>query len=61
MLVDSNDISLLHINVNNDELKDVANAMQIKDYPYVVVYFDGDPDDNLHGIASEDTAIEILQ
>ena len=61
MLVDSNDIALLHVNVNNEELRPVADAMQIEEFPYVVVYFEGNPDDNMHGLASEDTAIMILE
>lgn len=34
--------------------------MGITTFPYIVVYFNGDRDHNIHGVANKDTAVQIL-
>lgn len=53
MLVDTDMISLLNINVVNPDLADYATQMGIEEFPYVVVYFNGERDHNIHGPANE--------
>ena len=38
----------------------VAQQMGILEFPYIVVYFDGQEDRNLHGPANVETAQQIL-
>ena len=61
MLVDTDQISLLNINIKNQELKDYATQMGITSFPYIVVYFNGERDHNIHGVANKETAVQILQ
>lgn len=61
MIVDTDEISMLKINVKNDDLMRVAEGMKIPSYPYVAVYFDADMDDVVAGPADEDTAVRILE
>lgn len=60
MLVDTDQVSLLNINVGNEELKGYADQMGITEFPYIVMYINGDRDHNIHGPANEQTAIQIL-
>lgn len=60
MLVDSDQMSLLNINVKDPQLKDYATQMGITQFPYIVVYFNGDRDHNIHGVANKETATQIL-
>ena len=56
MLVDTDEVSLLNINVQNEELKSYADQMGIQEFPYIVMYINGDRDHNIHGPANEATA-----
>ena len=60
MLLDTNTISLLHLNVENPEFANMAQQMGITDLPYVIVYFNGDRDHNIHGPANPETADQII-
>lgn len=61
MLVDTDEVSLLNINVQNEELKSYADQMGIQEFPYIVLYINGDRDHNIHGPANEATATQILE
>ena len=54
-------MALLEINVNDEDLASVSEAMNIPLYPYIIVYFNGDTSHNIHGPANEETALQILQ
>lgn len=60
LFVDTDKMSLLNINVGNKELKDYAGQMGITQFPYIVVYFNGERDHNIHGPANKETATQIL-
>lgn len=60
MLVDTDQVSLLNINIREEELKGYADQMGITEFPYIVLYVNGDRDHNIHGPANEQTAIQIL-
>lgn len=60
LLVNSDKMSLLNINVGTKELKDYATQMGITAFPYIVVYFNGERDHNIHGPANKETATQIL-
>ncbi len=59
-LVDTDKISLMNINVKDEELKKYADEMTITEFPYIVVYYNGERDHNIHGVANEATANDIL-
>jgi len=61
MLIDTDEVSLLNINVNQDEMREIATEMNILEYPYIVVYFNGEQDHNIHGPANEQTALQIIE
>lgn len=61
MLVDTDEVAILNINVQNEELKSYADQMGITEFPYIVLYVNGDRDHNIHGPANEATATQILE
>lgn len=61
MLIDTDEVSLLNINVNQEEMREVSTEMNIQEYPYIVVYFNGEQDHNIHGPANEQTALQIIE
>ena len=60
MLIDTDEVTLMHLNVDNDEFANMAQAMGIQEFPYVLVYFNGDRDHNIHGPADTEQAIQII-
>ena len=61
MLVDTDQVSLMSMNVQEDEFKSIATAMGIEEFPYIIIYINGDRDHNIHGPANEETALEIIE
>ena len=60
MLIDTDEVTLMHLNVDNEEFANMAQAMGIQEFPYVLVYFNGDRDHNIHGPADTEQAIQII-
>lgn len=58
---DTPEFNVMRANVKNDDLKKVADGMQISEFPYAACYFDGDVSDVVAGPADEDTAARILE
>jgi hypothetical protein len=56
LLVNSDKIALMNVNVGTKELKDYATQMGISAFPYIVVYVNGERDHNIHGPANKETA-----
>ena len=46
----------MNLNVANEDFARMASDMGIDEFPYILVYFNGDRDHNIHGPANEDTA-----
>ena len=60
-MTDTEEFNVMRANVKNDDLKKVADGMQIQEFPYAACYFDGDVSDVVAGPADEDTAARILE
>ena len=41
-MTDTEEFNVMRANVKNDELKQVADGMQIQEFPYAACYFNGD-------------------
>jgi len=50
-------VALQSLNVENEQLKNIADAMGIQEFPYIIIYVNGDRDHNIHGPANEETAL----
>ena len=42
MLIDTDEVNLMHLNTDNEEFGAMAQAMGITEFPYILVYFNGD-------------------
>jgi len=58
---DTDEFNVMRANVKNDDLKKVADGMQIQEFPFAACYFEGDVSDVVAGPADEDTAARILE
>ena len=62
MLLDTEQISLLRLNVlENPEFAHMQQEMGITELPYIIVYFNGDRDHNIHGKGDPETAKQIIE
>ena len=61
MLVDSDKISLMKLNMNEEELEQIAKVQGIEEYPYIIVNFMGEGARVVQGPADEETALKILE
>ncbi len=53
-------MALLNMNVGNEVFKNLSAQMGISEFPYIVVYFNGERDHNIHGPANKETSTQIL-
>ena len=60
MLIDTDEVNVMHLNTDNEEFNAMAQAMGITEFPYILVYFNGDRDHNIHGPANLENAVEII-
>ena len=61
LLGDTDRVSLMSMNVQNEEFRSIADAMGVSEFPYIIIYINGDRDHNIHGPANEETALEIIE
>ena len=61
MLVDTDRISLMKLNMNDEALKAVATDAGVETFPYITVNFMGNDGRVVQGPADEETALKILE